>query len=176
MSVRFYIREHGESPAGSAQVPEGYALSIWRPRSDGLPPPLLKAWPNAVWWAFDHLGVFANRRGGVLMLLHDGELAHSALVTPRWFRFPQMGPRDLQIGDVWTAPEHRGRGLAKAGVQLIADRWRGLYQRLWYLVDDDNAASIRVIERCGFRLLGDGGRTRPLGLGLIGRYHLVRQA
>lgn len=174
MSVRFYYRDHGGSPA--AEVPEGLRLSIWRPRADGLPPPALGVWPNAVWWAFDRLGVFANRRCGVLML-NDGErLVHSTLVTPRWFRFPQMGPRDLQIGAVWTAPDQRGRGLAKASVRLVCERWRGRYQRLWYLVDDDNPASIRVIEACGFGLLGEGERSRPLGIGLLGQYQLLRPA
>lgn len=176
MSLRFYAHAGPDLPRAGATLPTGLSVSVWRPRTDGLPPRDLAAWPNAVWWAFDRFGVFARLDCGVLMI-HDGpRLAHSALVTPRYFRFPQMAADDLQIGAVFTDPDYRGRGLAKASVRLIAERWAGRYRRLWYIVEDDNLASIRVIEACGFALLGDGERFSPLGVGLLGRYQLLRPA
>ena len=176
MSLRFYAHAGPDLPRAAAVPPPDLSVSVWSPRVDGPPPRGLAAWPNLVWWAFDRLGVFAIRDCGVLMI-HDGpRLAHSALVTPRYFRFPQMAPGDLQIGAVFTDPAYRGRGLAKAGVRLIAERWAGRFERPWYIVEDDNLASIRVIEACGFALLGDGERLSPLGVGLLGRYQLLRPA
>jgi len=176
MSLRFYGHRAGEPLAAAADLPAGIEVTVWRPRTDGLPPRALPAWPNAVWWAFDAAGVFANRSCGVLMLRQGERLIHSSLVTPRWFRFPQMAAGDLQIGAVFTDPEHRGQGLAKAAVRLIAQRWAGEYARLWWIVEDDNVASIRAIEACGFTLMGAGERSSPLGVGLFGRYQLVRPA
>ena len=176
MRLRFYAHEGPQPPRAAAPPPDRLDVSVWQPRFDGLPPRELPAWPNAVWWAFDRMGVFANRHCGLLMIRDGGRLVHSALVTPRYFRFPQMAADDLQIGAVWTDPASRGRGLAKAGVRLIGERWAGRYRRLWYIVEDDNIASIRVIEACGFRLLGAGERQALLGVGLLGRYQLLRPA
>lgn len=176
MSLRFYAHAGPGLPGVTAVLPAGLSASVWNPRADGLPPGDLAAWPNAVWWAFDRLGVFARPDCGVLMIHEGARLAHSALVTPRYFRFPQMARDDLQIGAVFTDPDYRGRGLAKAGVRLIAERWAGRYRRLWYIVEEDNLASIRVIEACGFARLGDGERSRPLGVGLLGRYQMLRPA
>lgn len=176
MSLRFYAHDGPEPPRIAAQLPPGLHASFWRPRADGLPPRALSAWPNTVWWAFDRLGVFANRECGALLVHEGARLAHSALVTPRYFRFPQMAADDLQIGAVWTDPAMRGRGLAKAGIKLIASHWAGAYRRLWYIVEEDNVASVKVIEACGFDLLGAGERLSPLGLGLLGRYQLLHPA
>ena len=123
-----------------------------------------------VWWLFDRLGIFANPHSGVLMILDADKIVHRSLVTPRWFRFPEMGRRDLQIGDTWTDPGHRSRGLAKAALAAIHERWEGTYERMWYLVEEGNLPSVRVIENCGYRLAGTGERTRPLGIGAFGRF------
>ncbi len=176
MSLRFYGHRAGEPLTAGADLPDGVEVSVWRPHADGPPPGELPAWPNAVWWVFDAARVFANRGCGVLMLHEGGRLIHSSLVTPRYFRFPQMAADDLQIGAVHTEPDYRGRGLAKAAVRLIAERWAGQYARLWWIVEDDNIASIRAIEACGFTLMGAGERFSPLGVGLLGRYQLLRPA
>ena len=176
MSLRFYVHEGSRPAPPLTALAPGLAVAAWRPRSDGLPPKDLALWPNAMWWVFDRMGVFANRHCGVLMIRDGDRLVHSALVTPRYFRFPQMGRDDLQIGGVWTDPARRGQGLAKAGVALIVQRWSGLYGRMWYIVEEDNPASIRVIEACGFRLLGLGERRSPLGVGVLGQYRLLQLA
>ena len=43
----------------------------------------------------------------------------------------------------------------------------------WYVVDEDNASSIRVAEKAGFRLVGSGLRTKRLGLRVLGRFVLA---
>ncbi len=53
----------------------------------------------------------------------------------------------------WLAPEGRGAGHATRAVQLIC-RWgidRLRLERIDLLAATDNAASLRVAERCGFR-------------------------
>jgi ribosomal protein S18 acetylase RimI-like enzyme len=150
-------------------------MRIWRPRRDGWPRAPLPLWPNLVWWALDALGVFARRDCGVLMLLSGGRLVHSALVSPAWFRFPNMQRDDVQIGAVWTAPDMRGRGLARLGMQMILAAWARDGGRVWYIVEEDNTPSIRLAERAGFLRMGDGERSRPFGLGLLGRYRIAGQ-
>lgn len=166
----FYSIGAEQALACATSSPPGYRIRIWQPRRDGLPSAPLPFWPFTIWWLFDRLGVFANRNAGVLAIEKDGLLVHRSLVTPRWHRFPDMARRDLQIGDTWTHPDHRGLGLARAAVAAIHAHWAGGYDRMWYLVDDGNRASVRVIEVCGYRLAGVGKRTRPFGLALFGKF------
>ncbi|ATQ41141.1 GNAT family N-acetyltransferase [Caulobacter mirabilis] len=173
MSVLFYRCEAAGFDQPLPALPDGFEVSVWKPRRDGLPPRSLPSYPNAVWWLFDKLGLFANPNCGVIMISREGTLAHSSLVTPRYFRFPEMAADDLQIGATWTAPEMRGQGLAKASIGLIHEHWRGAFKRMWYLVEDDNAPSIRVIEACGYSLLGRGVRSVPAGIGPLATYRMT---
>jgi RimJ/RimL family protein N-acetyltransferase len=168
----FYTIAAGEVLAGQ-EFAAGYDVSVWRPARDGLPPSDLPYWPNAMWWLFDRLRVFRNRNFGVLLVRSEGVIVHRSLVSPPFFRFPDMGPADLQVGDTWTHPAHRGRGLAKAAIHGIHRAWAGQFQRMWYIVGDANLASRKVIEACGYRCVAHGERTRPLNIGAIGQYKIT---
>jgi RimJ/RimL family protein N-acetyltransferase len=123
-----------------------------------------------VWWLFHVLHIFANRSYRVIVISHEGTPVHRSCIFPGYFRFPFMESQDLQVGDTWTSPEHRGKGLATWGLCeaiKVAQKSGG---RVWYLVDDDNPASIRVCTKVGMRQVGTGRRTRRMGLRLFGAY------
>lgn len=169
----FYVWEAAtDATPAVGDMPAEWSVSTWRPATDGPPPAGLPGWQYRIWWLFDRIGVFANRGFGVLMIREGDRLIHSSLVTPRYFRFPEMAADDLQIGATWTDPDMRGRGLGKLAVALIHKAWKGEFGRMWYLVGEDNIASIRVIEASGYRLLGTGSRQSLPGLGALGRYRI----
>jgi ribosomal protein S18 acetylase RimI-like enzyme len=169
LTIRFY-RRAGDS-AEAPVWPQGCALRSWRPAQDGLPsgPPLAE---NLAWFAFDRLGLFASREFETLSVVRDGRLLHRLIVTPRWFRFPFMAEGDLQIGGLWTAPEARRLGLARAAIAEAHRRHAAPGRRFWYVVDDGNAASIGLAESCGYHLAGAGRRTRPLGVQGLGQFRM----
>lgn len=173
MKTRFYAWKAGQNPLPAVAAVEGVTASTWRPARDGLPPASLSSLHNRIWWLFDRMGVFANRGCGVQMLHLGDRLVHTSLVTPRYFRFPEMGAKDLQIGATWTDPGFRGRGYGKLAVKQIHDAWAGEFDRMWYLVEEDNTPSIRVIEACGYCLLGTGERKALPGLGPLGQYKIT---
>lgn len=170
MTVFFYRRPADALPL-EIDLPAGVTVRIWRPSEHGLPPRGSRARPsNWVWWAFDALGVFAGRDFSELTLWHDGRRLHRLIVSPRWFRFPFMGRDDLQLGDLWTRPDARGQGLARAAIaEALLTRQAN---QVWYVVEAGNVASVRLAESAGFQLLGAGRRTRPLGLRAAGRFRL----
>lgn len=155
------------------ELPAGVSISVWRPARSGPPLGTMHRIHTWAWWLFDNLGVFANRNCGIVYILHGKKVLHSSLVTPRYFRFPDMGRDDLQIGATWTDPSSRGQGYAKAAVSLIHQFWEGEFCRMWYLVEADNVASVRVIEMAGYRLVGKGGRYSQPGLRLFGQYRMT---
>jgi RimJ/RimL family protein N-acetyltransferase len=117
-----------------------------------------------------HLRLFANGDYGVLVVYHAGRLVHRSGLFPRYARFPFMAREDLQVGDVWTDPEHRNRGLASFALQELVGAKARRGPRVWYVVDAGNAPSIRSVEKSGFVLIGTGQRTKRLGLALLGQF------
>jgi RimJ/RimL family protein N-acetyltransferase len=173
------VREHlvyravGLPDVAPIPKPEGYEFELWEPSLTQLLPRGAPRKTYAVWWAFDRARVFRNRDYAVLLGWKGGKLVHRLGVFPRYFRFPFMGRDDLQIGDVWTDPVHRGRGLAAYGLRFaIGRRDSSLPRTFWYLSQEANVASIRVAERVGFVRFGIATRTRRLGLRLLGQFQL----
>jgi RimJ/RimL family protein N-acetyltransferase len=114
--------------------------------------------------------VFTNRDYGVLLIHYRGELVHRSVVSPRYFRFPFMGTADLQIGDTWTAEQHRGKGLAGFAIQAVANKDPIPDRVYWYICEESNISSARVVEKLGFRKAGECARVPRLGLHLLGSF------
>jgi len=81
-----------------------------------------------------------------------------------------MNKNDLQIGDTWTHPEHRGQGLATFALRRVVQVRQMTGRKFWYIVEQDNKPSIRVVEKAGFNLIGKGIKRKRFGLGLLGSY------
>src|SRR5437868_9514403 len=104
----------GHAVNGSDEPTRGMRVVLWRPSPLEATPPGVKGVAFKIWWAFHHFRIFANR-AYALMLIYDGDrLVHRSGVYPRYFRFPFMSDQDLQIGNTWTDPQYRGKGLAQA--------------------------------------------------------------
>jgi RimJ/RimL family protein N-acetyltransferase len=56
-----------------------------------------------------------------------------------------------QVGGTWVPPEHRGRGLATAGVAAVVRRLRDVAPRVTLHVNEANGPAVSVYERVGFR-------------------------
>ncbi len=173
MRHHFYVLHFDQPVLGSDDATRGLRVVFWQPSATELVPPGLGGAVFKVWWVFHQLRVFANR-SYALLLIYDGErLVHRSGVYPRYFRFPFMGDRDLQIGDTWTDPEYRGRGLAQAAIVRIARVMAEPGRSLWYLAEIENEASVRVIQRLGFTFVGRGERTSRLGIRALGHFRLA---
>lgn len=168
VTILFYRRAGDATEA--PRWPDGCELRCWRPASDGFPPPGPSVSENLAWFAFDRLGLFAFHGFEELSVWRQGLFLHRLIVTPRWFRFPFMAEDDLQIGALWTAPETRHCGLAKAAIHEAHWRHAAAGRSFWYVVDGGNTASIALAEACGYRLAGAGRRTRPLGVRGLGQF------
>jgi GNAT superfamily N-acetyltransferase len=123
-------------------------------------------------YLLDYAGLFSNREAGTLCIHYGNRLVHYSGFTPRYWRFPFLADQDLQIGDTWTDPAHRGKGLAGYALEEIMEIKQAPGRGFWYVVEDKNAPSIRVVERAGFELLGIGTWRKPWGIKLLGSYFI----
>ena len=79
----------------------------------------------------------------------------------------------VQLGGIYTPPELRGRGYARAAIarQLQTERERGVGRAVLF-TDDDNPNSTRCYAALGFRRLADWLRLVPRLAG-VGSRHAV---
>jgi RimJ/RimL family protein N-acetyltransferase len=167
----FFCLESG-SMAKVPGVDDEYEVKLWRPSLLETHPKGVWAFAFPVWWLMHWLRMFSNREYSVLVLYRNGRAVHRSSVYPRFFRFPFMGPADLQIGNTYTEPTERGRGLAMFAIGEIVQRFAEPGRRFWYLVDARNAASVRAVERAGFSRVGVGCKEARFGVRLLGRYSM----
>lgn len=148
-----------------------YSVLLWHPSINKIFPPGLHDKKFIIWWLFHYLRIFANRYYSV-MLVFDKEntLVHRSCIFPRYFRFPFMCENDLQIGDTFTALKFRGEGIATWAILKIIELLKTKDRKFWYLCAEDNLASIRVIEKAGFKKKGSGIRTAKWGFKMLGSF------
>ena len=84
-----------------------------------------------------------------------------------------MGPADVQIGDTWTDPSARRRGYATAAIGVALTLPVRRDGHAWYVVEENNRASIRAVEKAGFALFGRGARLPRFGLRALGYYAIT---
>ena len=166
----FFVAESATDRDRRFPIDKRYFSVLWRPSVGSVVPRGVPILPFAVWWLMHHLRLFANR-DYALFAVYDGEtIIHRSCVFPRYFRFPFMSREDLQIGDTWTAEEHRGDGIACFALQQITHRLQLPARRFWYVTSHNNHASIRVAEKVGLRKVGEGRRTKRFGIRVIGSF------
>lgn len=84
------------------------------------------------------------------ILSEDGRVAHTSFVVPRCGKFPFLGQKDYEIGPCQTAVECRGKGLYGIALNRITSEKSKRQADFYMLVSEDNASSIRGIEKAGF--------------------------
>lgn len=164
-----------ESAPTPPPLPVGYEPLFWRPSLTRICPPGCGLYPFLIWWLLHMLRVFPNRGYGVFLIRHGDQWVHRSVVTPRFFRFPFMSIGDLQVGDVWTAGNERGRGLASFALLSILAADCNRQRPYWYVVDESNLASIRVAERANLCRTALGTRTSRCGVRFFGAYRIREQ-
>lgn len=171
MSVTFLLREGEASPDRQRALPEGTTVQVWRAGEKASFPidPLHLA------VTMQHkLGLFHDDRYTEFSIWCAGTRVHRLVVTPRWHRFPFMAPGDLQIGALWTHPAWRRLGLASLAIYRAHGLFAEPGQRFWYVTESSNAASLALARASGYRLVGEGRRTKPIGIAMLGQFQLER--
>lgn len=104
----------------------------------------------------------------IYAIIHGNKCVHYSHVIGKGWRFPFMKDNDIEIGPCWTQPEFRSRGLFSSVLRNILSDFQE--HQIWIFAEETNVASIRGIERAGFKFVGKGLRTKPFGCHLIGRF------
>ena len=90
----------------------------------------------------------------------NGQLVHTSYVVPKCYKFPFLSKHDYEIGPCTTYPDYRGKGYYPLMLKYICSTV-GTEKTIFYMiVDENNIASIKGIEKAGFQRCGSVRRTR----------------
>ncbi len=92
----------------------------------------------------------------------DGTIVHTAYVVPKCRKFPFLGQDDYEIGPCFTRPSHRGQGIYPRVLTYICRRFGCEATAFYMIVDSENTASVRGIEKAGFVPCGAVKKSRIL--------------
>lgn len=172
--MTMYVFYRRDRVPGPAVIIDEFDVEIWRPSWTAMRPSDWEGKRWVVWWLFDRTRVFRRRWYRVFTLRgSDGQIVHRSCLFPKFFRFPTVAHDEMQIGDVWTHPDFRGRGLTKLAIARLLAEVDDAARGIWYITESKNAASQAVARAAGFTLAGVGRRENRLGIGLLGRYVLA---
>jgi RimJ/RimL family protein N-acetyltransferase len=174
MIVEFYRFDPALPVVQPRPLAPGLQMRWWEPQRDGPPKGGSRRLPNYFWWALARAGGFSHDGFAELRIEQAGRVIHRLILTPRWYRFPFMGPDDLQIGAVWTSPEARRQRLAKTAIAEAHRRIGKTKANIWYVTDDRNPASAALARACGYRQVAVGRRVRRFGTTLLAQYVIDR--
>lgn len=91
-----------------------------------------------------------------------GELVHTSYIVPRCYKFSFLKMSDYEIGPCYTYPKYRGKGIYPSMLSFICKNIGNTQTTFYMIVDSENLASVRGIEKAGFELCGTVRRTRVL--------------
>jgi RimJ/RimL family protein N-acetyltransferase len=171
--VHFYQLDRA-AEVRAPELDQTMRFATWQPDRDGLPLGKARRAANYAWWLLAWAGGFSRSGFAELRIESGGIVVQRLIVTPRWRRFPFMGGGDLQVGDVWTSPEHRRRGLARIALAEANRRYAREGTTIWYVVEAGNEGSAALARSCGYRRVAVGRRTRRVGTALLGQYVIDR--
>ena len=126
------------------------------------PPTLLgnRRLPFDLYWC-----AMASCRCTAYEVSSGGDHVFSAYVVGSSFKFPFMANGDVQIGDCFTAPAYRGRGIYPAMVEIMfRERVVRPGAAGYLLIDATNEASKRGASKAGFMMVCHVRVVRRLGM------------
>lgn len=113
-----------------------------------------KSWKTSLVRLYFQAMTFGKARLFYVLDEASGKTAHASYVVPKCFKFPFLGKNDYAIGPCVTAREFRGRGLYPATLKRVIDSMGTADSVFYMVVSDDNAPSVRGIEKAGFERCG----------------------
>jgi len=152
-----------------------YELVHWKPgiyqgfRSKRFP------FKYNIFWFYHFLGVFKNNNYSAILLKDKEVIVGAMLVIPAYYRWPFMKNDDVQFTYVITHPEYRGKGIGKSILQqaLYFLKEKNI-DKIWYVTNEQNVASMKLCEKVGFSFVGYGFHKIALG-GVIKRLFLKEE-
>ena len=152
------------------QFDPSFKYLIFRPTIMRLIPEGINGKFFILWGIFSFIWSLQRKPYEVHILYKDSQVVHYSVVLPKCYKFPFMNKKDIEIGPCWTHPDYRGKGIYPKMLNVICNRFAKNKENAWIFCEENNHASQRGILKAGFSFVGKGEKTKPFGMGLLGKY------
>jgi RimJ/RimL family protein N-acetyltransferase len=169
-NIYFYVCETNSVIERIYDLDKRYHCHLWRPSLFEVVPKECSLMPFTAWWFMHYFHIFKNRDYSMLLIYKQSQLVSRLVVHPGYLRFPFLAKDDLFMSDSFTDPAHRGRHLVTFAMQYYLLNDNKLGRKYWGIVPDDNLASIRTVEKAGFKRVAEGKRVKRFRLHILGKY------
>lgn len=106
-------------------------------------------------WLMKYLFIFKNQEYCAYKLVDKNNKTISSLICiPALYRWQFMNSNDIQIKNVFTNPEHRGKGYGLLLLKMIVEIMASDERTFWYMTNENNHASISLCKKAGFEYEG----------------------
>lgn len=100
----------------------------------------------------------------IIYVKKDKIIIHYTHILPKFFKFPFMHDKDLEIGPSWTAQGHRGKGIFPAVLTYAIQYFKEKKRTFYVFAHIDNHPSQKAILKAGFSKWMNGCKTEKLGI------------
>lgn len=139
------------------RIPDGFELDVVRPHSNSM---------HDILWNLFSFGKYREYR---LFDGSNGKIASKAQVMPKIVIFRFMKKGGVHIGPCFTNPLYRGRGFYPMLLKKIIADYRSRTDDFYIFCNEGNNASIRGIEKVGFKRFANGKKNK-FGIYVIKEY------
>lgn len=108
--------------------------------------------------------LFTKGKYRIIYVKKDDDIIHYTHVLPKFFKFPFMGSKDLEIGPAWTDEAYRGRGIFPAVLTYALHYFKEDKKIFYTFAYADNTSSQKAILKAGFIRWKNGYKTDKLGI------------
>lgn len=140
-------------------IVEDRNIEVWTPSLFNCIPPNS---PNSYFffWLMKTLRLFKNDNYRAYSIVSNNEAICSLVCVPALNKWKFMTPDGIQIKNVFTHPDHRGKGLASNLLKYVLHKTNSSNKVFWYMTDEFNIASQKLCKKVGFRFVGRYYRNR----------------
>lgn len=140
-----------------ALIPSGFELRIIHPHTNSI--------HDVLWNLFS----FGKYREYQLVDTSNRLTVSKAQVMPKIVIFRFMKSGGIHIGPCHTLPAYRGRNFYPTLLKKIVEDYRMKIRDFYIFCDENNSASIRGIEKAGFKCFAKGVKNK-FGIYVIKEY------
>jgi GNAT superfamily N-acetyltransferase len=138
---------------------DGLQFRTWRPGIASFIPPNSPV-SYLYLWMMHVLKIFKNRDYSAYSIIDNGRNVCSLVCVPALYKWPFMSRVDLQIKNVFTHEEYRGKGYASRLIQYTLGETLNVNRVYWYMTDEGNIPSQKLCIKIGFKYVGKYRRKR----------------
>jgi len=158
-----YFRLYSEKIPNTMQTPEHelleqYDIEIFIPSFFHLKKHQAKEYIYLFWF------LFTRGEYRIIYLKEDDKIIHYTHLLPKFFKFPFMHSKDLEIGPAWTDERYRGKGIFTTVLSYLLTQFKERERVFYIFAHKDNLSSQKVIVNAGFTKWKIGYKTDILGI------------